>query len=107
MEWRHDVGMDHFVMREASFIVADVVPCADEITHYDQQHFLTYVRLIDAEIDGAGWREMARHILLLDPDREPERARRCAESHLSRAKWIETEGLKKIAERADGADRDS
>jgi hypothetical protein len=90
-------------MTKAMFFVADLAACPNEITLYDQQHFLTYARLIDAEFDGADWREMARHILLLDPDLEPERARRCAESHLERAKWIETTGLRKIVEQMEAA----
>ena len=91
----------------AAFIVAEVAECSDGITLYDQQHFLTYARLIDAELDGADWREMARHILLLDPDKEPERARRCAESHLRRAKWVETTGLRKAIEQTEVPERDS
>ncbi|HET6606191.1 MAG TPA: DUF2285 domain-containing protein [Rhodopila sp.] len=90
-------------MMKADFFVAELAACPDDITLYDQQHFLTYARLIDAELDGADWREMARHILLLDPDLEPERARRCAESHLERAKWIETTGLRKIVEQMEAA----
>jgi hypothetical protein len=92
---------------KAAFFIAELAASADEITLYDQEHFLTYARLIDAELDGADWREMARHILLLDPDADPERARRCVESHLERAKWVETTGLKKVIEQAQAAEPES
>jgi len=32
-------------------------------------------------------REVARIVLNIDPDREPDRARQAFESHLARAKW--------------------
>jgi hypothetical protein len=33
--------------------VADVVPSAPTLTAYDQEHLVTYLRLLDAEADGA------------------------------------------------------
>jgi hypothetical protein len=35
---------------------------------------VTYLRLLDADAEGADWREVARIVLHIDPDREPERA---------------------------------
>jgi hypothetical protein len=49
---------------------------------------MTYVRLFDADSKGADWREIARAVLHLDPEHEPDRARRALDSHLSRAKWM-------------------
>lgn len=74
-------------------VVRDVAPTASEITPYDQQHFLTYARLIDAERGGGDWRDGAREILLCDIDCDVPRARRCWQSHLARAHWIVTAGL--------------
>lgn len=72
--------------------VADVAPTDPTLTSYDEQHAVTYMRLLAAESDGADWREVARVVLHLDPDREPVRARNAFESHLARAKWVTEQG---------------
>lgn len=92
-------------MTELSPRVADTVISSDQITLYDQQHFITYARLLDAEAEDADWRDVARIVLLQDPDKEPERARQCWQAHLDRAKWIATTGYRQLlnaAERSDG-----
>ena len=58
------------------------------LTVYDEEHVITYLRLLDADAAGADWREVARIVLHLDPDDESDRARRALDSHLSRAKWM-------------------
>jgi hypothetical protein len=50
------------------------------------------MRMLDADAEGADWREVARIVLHIDPDREPDRARRAFESHLARAKWAARHG---------------
>jgi hypothetical protein len=72
--------------------VADVAPTDSALTPYDEQHVVTYARLLQAESEGAGWREVARIVLHIDPDREPERARNAYLSHLQRAKWVTEQG---------------
>ena len=59
----------------------------------DERHLITYLRLLDAESDGADWREVAKVVLKIDPHKEPLRAKRVWESHLSRAKWISKSGF--------------
>lgn len=76
--------------------VADIVPWSDAITPYDEQHFITYLRLLDADAEGADWREVATIVLHIDPTSEPERARRCWEEHLRRAKWMTTHGYRHL-----------
>jgi len=44
------------------------------------------MRLLDANAEGADWREVVRIALRTDPDREPYRARQAFESHLTRAR---------------------
>jgi hypothetical protein len=68
--------------------VADTAPSDAMLTAYDEEHIVTYLRMLDADAEGADWRDVARIVLHLDPDREPDRARRAFESHLSRAKWM-------------------
>jgi hypothetical protein len=43
------------------------------LTGYDQQHLVTYLRLLDADAEGADWREVAKIVLHIDPEREPDR----------------------------------
>ena len=49
---------------------------------------ITYMRVLDADQQGADWRAVSRIVLHIDPDRDADRARRAFESHLSRAKWM-------------------
>ena len=72
--------------------VADIAPTERALTPYDEEHAITYVRMLDADAEGADWREVARIVLHLDPDLDAARARRSFESHLARAKWMSSEG---------------
>jgi len=78
--------------------VDDLAPTAPEITIYDEAHFVTYLRLLDADADGADWREVAQIVLHRDP--AAERTRTCWESHLARAQWMTRAGYRKILEQA-------
>ena len=71
---------------------SDLAPTIHILTTYDQEHLVTYLRLIDADAEGADWSEVARQVLRIDPERDPERARRALESHLARARWITSNG---------------
>jgi hypothetical protein len=53
---------------------------------------ITYLRLLDAEAEGADWKEVARIVLRIDPAREPRRVRRAWETHLARARWMTEHG---------------
>lgn len=72
--------------------VADSAPNEPALTAYDEQHVVTYIRVLQAEGEGADWREVARVVLHMDPEREPDRARRAYQSHLARAKWMTEQG---------------
>ena len=66
------------------------------LTAYDEQHIVTYLRLLDADAAKADWRKVARIVLHIDPDREPDRARRAFDSHLARAKWMTEHGYRHL-----------
>ena len=66
--------------------VLDLAPSDPALTADDEQHAITYMRMLDADAEGADWREVARIVLHIDPDRQPDRARQAFESHLARAK---------------------
>jgi hypothetical protein len=55
--------------------VADAAPTDLMLTPYDHEHTVTYLRLLDADADGAQWQEVSRIVLHIDPVREPTRAR--------------------------------
>jgi hypothetical protein len=76
--------------------VRDVAPTEAVLTGYDEQHLVTYLRLLDAAAEDADWREVARIVLHIDPNREPERARRAWETHLARAEWITKSGFQHL-----------
>ncbi len=75
---------------------ADLAPTAAVLTGYDEQHLVTYLRLLDAEADGADWREVARVVLHIDPDCEATRALKAWETHLARAKWMTESGYRHL-----------
>lgn len=79
--------------------IADSAPNAPQLTSYDEQHAVTYMRLLDAEADNADWREVARIVLGIDPTLHPDRARRTFESHLARAKWAARHGFRHLLQR--------
>ena len=72
--------------------IADSAPNDAVLTGYDEQHLVTYLRLLDAEAETADWREVARIVLHIDPAQEPDRARRAWETHLARARWMTEHG---------------
>ncbi|MET4606922.1 hypothetical protein ABIB90_006425 [Bradyrhizobium sp. JR4.1] len=72
--------------------VADCAPNDPVLTAYDEQHVVTYIRLLQAEGQGADWQEVTRIVLHIDPEREPDRARTAYQSHLARAKWVTEQG---------------
>lgn len=85
-------------MRKTAFdpMIADEAPSANMLTGYDEEHLVTYLRLLDAAADGARWDEAALRVLRIDPLREPARARRIWESHLGRAKWLAEHGYRHL-----------
>jgi T6SS, Transcription factor, DNA binding domain len=80
--------------------VSDQAPDADTPTDYDHEHLVTYLRLLDADAEGADWAEVARIVLHIDSKQEPERARRAWESHLARAKWMMERGYRDLESKA-------
>jgi hypothetical protein len=61
---------------------------------YDEEHIITYLRMLDADAEGADWREVAQIVLHIDPEREAVRARRAYDSHLARARWMTNDGYR-------------
>jgi hypothetical protein len=54
------------------------------------------LRLLDADSEGADWRDVSRIVLRIDLDTEADRARLAFESHLSRARWMTEQGYRHL-----------
>ncbi|KQY28329.1 hypothetical protein ASD21_15855 [Caulobacter sp. Root1455] len=76
--------------------VADEAPWSQTLTDYDQRHLVTYLRLLDADQDGADWREASLLILGRDARQAPDLSRRCWETHLERARWMTRAGYRHL-----------
>ncbi|MFD2251602.1 hypothetical protein FHS82_004100 [Pseudochelatococcus lubricantis] len=74
----------------------DEAPSMLSLTEYDRQHIKLYARLLDAEADGADWREAAEVLFGICPTTEPDRARRVHDSHLARAHWMTEHGYRQL-----------
>src|SRR3546814_2240128 len=95
-------GMEDGRMAKLDPEIADDVPWADEITPSDEDHFITYLRLLDADAEEADWREVDRIVLHRDPDTESGRARHCWDAHLKRARWMTDHGSRHLLDTPSG-----
>ena len=78
----------------------DRPPASPKVTDYDEQHFITYLRLLDADVEGADWREVASIVFDLDVAAAPAHAELVHQSHLERARWMTTHGYRDLLEKA-------
>ncbi|KRW97534.1 DNA -binding domain-containing protein [Paracoccus sp. MKU1] len=74
----------------------DTPPQSERLTGYDETHLTTYLRLLDAEEEGADWREVAGIVFGLDVAADPDRAKRIHDSHLARARWMTEAGYRQL-----------
>lgn len=80
--------------------VADEVPWSETVTAYDESHFLVYLRLLHMKKVGLGDKAMCLEVLGIDPECEPERARKVLTSHLNRARWMTDQGGRELMRRS-------
>jgi hypothetical protein len=76
--------------------IADVAPNGPVLTAYDEEHLITYMRVLDADQQGADWRDVSRIVLRIDPGNDVDRARVAFESHLMRARWMAEQGYRHL-----------
>ena len=81
-------------MDESAPQFLDEPPQGLDLTTYDREHMVLYLRLFDAHREGADWREAVRVIFGIDPAVECERARLVYDSHLARARWMTESGYR-------------
>lgn len=83
-------------MGRATQTFLDEPPSSQTLTPYDREHMKLYMRLLDAERDGADWREAAQILFGLDSDLDPERSRTVHDAHLARAHWMTESGYREL-----------
>ncbi|MGX9943093.1 DNA -binding domain-containing protein [Bradyrhizobium denitrificans] len=76
----------------------DSPPLTDWVNAYDEAHLATYLRLLDADEEGADWREVVEIVFGLDVISDPDRAKRVHDSHLARARWMTENGYRHLLE---------
>lgn len=81
---------------DTGLFVYSKAPSEDYITDYDRKHLATYLSLLYGAGEGHSEEKMALDILGIDAAVEPARARRTLRSHLSRARWLATNGYKHL-----------
>ena len=86
-------------MTSAAISFDDIAPVGDELTEYDRAHVKLYMRLLDADADGAEWTEAVNILFGIDPALEPVRARQVHDSHLARARWMTQSGYRQLLRR--------
>jgi hypothetical protein len=76
--------------------IAASAPAEAQLTDYDRAHLTIYLRLLDAEAEGARWEDVARVVLEIDPAREPDRACQTYRTHMDRARWLTEHGYRDL-----------
>src|SRR3546814_19261545 len=66
----------------------DQPPGDAELTAYDKAHATVYLRLLDAETQGAPWQDVVEVLFGLSAEDDPERASLVYSTHLARARWM-------------------
>lgn len=77
-------------------LLDDGPPLTEQVNAYDEAHFSTYLRLLDADAEGVDWREATRIIFGINVAADPVRARRIHETHLARARWMTEVGYRHL-----------
>ena len=62
--------------------VDDRAPTGDNIIAYDEQHYVAYLCLLDANAEDTNWTEIAQIVLHRDPASDVARTWRCREATL-------------------------
>lgn len=89
-------------MADATPTFLDEPPFDRGLTAYDREHTVLYMRLLDADRDGADWQEVVEVLFGLDPQADPERCRHIHDSHLARARWMTEQGYRELVREGQG-----
>jgi hypothetical protein len=81
-------------LKDRNFL--DEPPESAVLTQYDKAHTTLYLRLLDADADGADWKEVVSVLFDLDPARDHKYARHVHDTHLARARWMTEHGYRQL-----------
>ena len=84
------------LMERSTPTFLDEPPQGPQLTPYDREHMVLYLRLLDAERDGADWREAVQVLFGLDANDDPQRCQKIHAAHLARAKWMSESGYREL-----------
>ncbi len=76
----------------------DTPPQTERVSDYDERHFVTYLRILEAAKENASGQEVAAIVFGLNVAADPGRAKRVYDSHLARAKWMCEAGYLQLKE---------
>lgn len=82
--------------KEPHRFAARVPPESDTVTAYDRAHFITYLKLLDADAAGLDWQTTVQTVLSVDPASDIKTARHIYEAHLARARWMCSTGYRHL-----------
>lgn len=83
-----------FIVTKEEYL--DEPPVSPALTAYDQAHLKLYLRLLDAEADGAAWEEVVELLFGLDTAADHDRAAKIHAAHLARARWMTENGYRDL-----------
>jgi len=83
-------------MKVTKYNFLDQPPGDAELTAYDKAHAALYLRLLDAEAQGAPWQQVVEVLFGLSAEDDPERASRVYSTHLARARWMTENGFEQL-----------
>ncbi len=81
-------------VRRATTQLRKSAPKVRRITSYDEAHFVTYLRLLDAQAHSAAESAMIAIIRDVAPTMTRDDARLSLQSHLTRALWLSDAGYR-------------
>jgi len=81
--------------------IVDEAPTGLELTDYDYTMLICYLRLLEAEREGADWREVSHIVLKIDPGKHYARTQKMYESHIARARWMSEHGFRNLLREAN------
>lgn len=88
-------------MTNTQMLIADEAPWSDKVNAYDYAQFKLYLRLLDAVAANASEAKICKVLFGIDMEAEPERAQRCLQSHLKRARWMTEKGYRDLVRETD------
>lgn len=69
-------------------------PSGDQLTAFDRDHLVVYLRVLDAVADGIDWTVIAREVIGVHSLQDEAAAKRVFEAYRARAQWMARVGYR-------------